>query len=113
MVRLAVEANEMGSESLKELEIQNESIKNQQDTVGQMADELNVADRKLRGIKSFFSHIGNQFKKDNSTEHQKARQKYEKEIAKSNFAKEDERIKVDDKNTKMTTKILNEHRKNS
>jgi len=97
MLRLAVEANEMGSESLKELELQNEKIKNNQDDVATMSDELNVADRKLRGIKSFFSHIGNQFKKDNSTEHQKGRQKYEKELAKNNFATEAERMKFEEK----------------
>jgi len=93
MLKLAIEADEMGNESLKGLETQNENIKKQQDEVAGMADELNVADRKIKGIRSFFSHLGNQFKKDNSGEHQKARQKYEKELAKTTFKTEEERMK--------------------
>jgi len=94
MVKLAVEANDMADESLRGLESQNEEIKKQQDEVASMADQINIADRKMKGIRSFFSHLGNQFKKDNSNEHQKARQKYEKDYAKQNFKIEAEKQKI-------------------
>jgi hypothetical protein len=104
MKKLAVESDEMANETLKGLEMQNETIKKQQDEVANMADDLNVADRKLRGIRSFFSHLGNQFRKDNSGEHQKSRQKYEKEMAKTSFKTEAERMKNEEQEheTKFT-----------
>jgi chromosome segregation ATPase len=111
MLKLAVEADDMANESLKALESQNETIKKQQDEVAGMEDELNVADRKIKGIKSFFSHLGNQFKKDNREEHQKARQKYEKELAKGNFRTEAERMKNEEKEHEDKYKALQETQK--
>jgi len=103
MLKLAVNANEVADESLNQLEAQEAEIKKQQDEVASMADQINVADRKIKGIRSFFSHLGNHFKKDNSGEHQKARQKYEKELAKENFRNEAEKQKLDEE--KMDQKI--------
>jgi len=111
MLKLVTEADEMANESLKGLETQNESIKKQQDEIAGMADELNVADRKIKGIRSFFSHLGNQFKKDNSGEHQKARQKYEKELAKTSFKTEAEKMKNDDRKHEEDFEQLQETQK--
>jgi len=111
MLKLAVESDDMANESLKGLEEQNEIIKKQQDEVASMADELNVADRKIKGIRSFFSHLGNQFKKDNSGEHQKARQKYEKENAKTNFKNEGDKMKNEEKKHEDEFKDLQEQQK--
>lgn len=111
MLKLAVECDDMANESIKGLEEQNETIKKQQDEVASMADELNVADRKLKGIRSFFSHLGNQFKKDNSAEHQKARQKYEKDLAKNNFKSESERLKNEDQKHEDDFKSLQQKQK--
>jgi len=97
MVKTAIDANEIADESLRDLESQNEIIKKQQDEVALMGDQINIADRKIKGIRSFFSHLGNQFKKDNSGEHQKARQKYEKEHAKESFKIEAEKQKMDER----------------
>eukprot|EP01123_Difflugia_compressa_P012796 TRINITY_DN561_c0_g1_i2.p1 TRINITY_DN561_c0_g1~~TRINITY_DN561_c0_g1_i2.p1 ORF type:complete len:253 (-),score=64.15 TRINITY_DN561_c0_g1_i2:151-840(-) len=97
MLKMAVEANNIADETLKSLDNQNEIIKKQQDETAEMQDMLNVADRKISGIRSIFSHIGNAFKKDNSTEHQKARQNYEKERAKETFKKEAIRQKMEEK----------------
>jgi len=94
---LAVNANDVADESLKQLEAQEAEIKKQQDEVASMADQINVADRKIKGIRSFFSHLGNHFKKDNSGEHQKARQKYEKELAKESFRNEAEKQKLEER----------------
>jgi len=94
---LAVNANEIADESLRDLESQNEIIKKNQDEIAIMGDQINVADRKIKGIRSFFSHLGNQFKKDNSGEHQKARQKYEKEHANESFRIEAEKQKVEER----------------
>eukprot|EP01123_Difflugia_compressa_P012797 TRINITY_DN561_c0_g1_i3.p1 TRINITY_DN561_c0_g1~~TRINITY_DN561_c0_g1_i3.p1 ORF type:complete len:255 (-),score=59.76 TRINITY_DN561_c0_g1_i3:151-846(-) len=103
MLKMAVEANNIADETLKSLDNQNEIIKKQQDETAEMQDMLNVADRKISGIRSIFSHIGNAFKKDNSTEHQKARQNYEKERAKETFKKEAIRQKTEEKD--LDTKI--------
>jgi len=111
MLKLAVEANDIAYESLKGLEAQNEGIKDQQDEIAAMGDELNVADRKLKGIKSFFSHIGNQFRKDNSGEHEKARQKYEKEYAKQNFKNEAEKQKMQEEDMNVKVSVNNEELK--
>jgi len=91
--------------------MQNETIKKQQDEVATMADDLNVADRKLRGIRSFFSHLGNQFRKDNSGENQKARQKYEKEMAKTSFKTEAERLKNEEQEHDNKIKDWQENQK--
>jgi hypothetical protein len=75
---------------------QAEKLKNQQDEVAEIHDFLNVSERKLRGIKSFWGNLGNLFVKDKSQEHRNARQKYEKDLAKDKLKEADTKIKKED-----------------
>jgi len=85
--------------TLRELDSQNEKLKQQQDEVAEIHDALNVSERKLRGIKSFWGNLGNAFKKNNSQEHKKEREKYEKEMAKGKLKEAEEKAKRDDVQT--------------
>jgi len=63
MLNLAAQTNDVADHTLRELDSQNEKLKNQQEEVAEIHDALNVSERKLRGIKSFWGNIGNAFKK--------------------------------------------------
>jgi len=82
--------------TLRELDSQNEKLKMQQDEVAEIHDALNVSERKIRGIKSFWGNLGNAFKKDKSQEHRKDRDKYEKEMAKSKLKVAEEKAVQED-----------------
>jgi len=76
------QTNDVADATLRELDSQNEKIKQQQDEAAEIHDALNVSERKLLGIKSFWGNLANAFKSDKSQEHKNQRQKYEKEMAK-------------------------------
>jgi len=82
MLNLVKQTNDVADHTLRELDSQNEKLKNQQDEVAEIHDDLNVAGRKIRSIKSFWGGLGNFFSKDKGHEHRNARQKYEKDMAK-------------------------------
>jgi len=100
MLNLAAQTNDVADHTLRELDSQNEKLKNQQEEVAEIHDALNVSERKLRGIKSFWGNIGNAFKKDKSHEHRKEREKYEKEMAKSKLKAAEEKAVQEDVQTR-------------
>jgi len=99
MLNLAAQTSDVADHTLRELDSQNEKLKNQQDEVAEIHDSINVSERKLRGIKSFWGNLGNAFKKNNSQEHRKEREKYEKEMAKEKLKEAEEKAKRDDGQT--------------
>jgi len=99
MLSLAAQTNDVADHTLRELDTQNEKLKNQQDEVAEIHDALNVSDRKLRGIKSFWGNLGNAFKKNNSQEHRKDREKYEKDMAKGKLKAAEEKASQEDTRT--------------
>lgn len=103
MLNLVVTTNDVADHSLREIETQNEKLKNQQGEVAEIHDSLNVSAVKLRGIKSFWGNLGNAFKKDKSQEHRKEREKYEKELAKSKLKAAEEKANKED--TMMREKV--------
>jgi len=96
MLNLAAQPNDVADHTLRELDSQNEKLKKQQDEVAEIHDALNVSERKIRGIKSFWGNLGNAFKKDKSQEHRKEREKYEKDFAKSKLKVAEEKAVQDD-----------------
>jgi len=89
LVRRAEETNKIADETLKELEDQKELVKKQQDEVAEIHDTLTVAERKMRGIGSFWGSIVNAFTKADETEARRDRQKYEKDLATEKFQEEE------------------------
>jgi len=85
--------------TLSDLHEQNEKVVGMQDDLAEMHDDLDVADRKLKGTGNFFGIVF--AKKKPAQRHMKERGEYEKEMAKEEIKeearrqKEGERINVD------------------
>lgn len=58
-----------------------EKLIRQERAIAEVQDQLNVADRQLRSIDSFWGMIANWFRRDNSQDHQNEFEKREKEFA--------------------------------
>jgi hypothetical protein len=91
-----------------ELQKQGDQIRKIQRDLDEIQDNLNVGDRKLRGISSIWGAIGNKFRRDNSQEHKKKREKTEKELMKKLNQNNNHRTHAKENNhTKNKNKTIN------
>lgn len=70
----------IGVAAYDEVERQNEVLRRANEEVAEMHDNLNIAERSLENIDSFWNRIVNYFSSDNSTEHRDATARYQKKF---------------------------------
>jgi len=114
-LKTAYETQEIAANTSLELRSQGERLKKIQDDVDEIQDNLNVGERKLRGISSIWGALGNKFRKDNSREHRKKRAKNEKKLAQKTKQKEkpDTKKETNDDNNNNNNKNNNSNKSQS
>mmetsp|Transcript_7330 Transcript_7330/g.8043 ORF Transcript_7330/g.8043 Transcript_7330/m.8043 type:complete len:231 (-) Transcript_7330:79-771(-) len=87
-LQYAQESLDVGEETLRELESQGERIQRMQHRVAGINDQLNTSKRLLNGIGSIWSSFANRFKRDNSSQHKIAEEKWEAKFERKNESRQ-------------------------